>query len=161
LKISTSRLALIIVGLCILISGCSSTALKFGDPVKVDAAPLAETSSRDVDAIIREYASIYDVPETLIRRVVQKESKFNPSAHNGPYWGLMQIRHDTARSMGYDGSAKGLLDARANLKYGVKYLRGAYIVADKNHDRAMRLYASGYYYDAKRKGLLREAGFKK
>lgn len=117
-------------------------------------------SSSNVDGLIAKYASVYDVPESLIRRVVQRESGFNPKARNGPYWGLMQIRHDTAKSMGYSGSAAGLLDAETNLKYAVKYLRGAYVVAGYNSDGAMRNYARGYYYDAKKLGLLKEAGFR-
>ena len=93
-----------------------------------------------------------------MRRVVKRESNFNPRARNRVYWGLMQIRHDTARGMGYKGTAQGLLDAETNLKYAVKYLRGAYMVADGNHDLPVRFYARGYYYDAKRKGMLDETG---
>jgi len=120
----------------------------------------APARSSDVDGLITKYAMLYDVPESLIRRVVQRESGFNPGARNGPYYGLMQIRHDTARSMGYGGSASGLLDAETNLKYAVKYLRGAYVVAGYNSDGAMRNYARGYYYDAKKLGLLEEVGFR-
>jgi hypothetical protein len=40
----------------------------------------------------------------------------------------------------------------------VKYLRGAWMVADGNPDLAVRFYARGYYYDAKHKGLLDETG---
>lgn len=120
----------------------------------------APASSGSVDGLITKYAAFYDVPESLVRRVVQRESGFNPGARNGPYYGLMQIRHDTARSMGYSGSAAGLLDAETNLKYAVKYLRGAYVVAGYNSDGAMRNYARGYYYDAKKLGLLREVGFR-
>nr|WP_246666040.1 lytic transglycosylase domain-containing protein [Aquamicrobium sp. LC103] len=116
--------------------------------------------SPELDALIARYASHYQVPETLVRRVVKRESTFNPAARNGPYWGLMQIRHDTARSMGFDGPANGLLDAETNLTYAVKYLRGAYLTAGGNHDQAVRLYARGYYYDAKRKGLLEETGLR-
>ncbi len=72
----------------------------------------------------------------------------------------MQIRHETARTMGYRGPASGLLDADTNLKYAVKYLRGAYLVAGYNTDGAMRYYKRGYYYDAKRLGLLEEAGLR-
>ena len=43
----------------------------------------------------------------------------------------------------------------------MKYLRGAYLVADGNHDRAVGFYARGYYYDAKRLGLLEETGLGK
>ena len=59
------------------------------------------------------------------------------------------------------GWAKGLLDAETNLKYAVKYLKGAWLVAAGNADLADRLYQRGYYYDAKRKGLLDETGLGK
>lgn len=115
-------------------------------------------SDTRLDRLIAAYAGHYDVPETLVRRVVKRESNFRPEARNGPYWGLMQIRHDTARGMGYRGPASGLLDAETNLKYAVRYLRGAYLVARGNQDQAVRFYARGYYYDAKRAGLLDETG---
>lgn len=131
-------------------------------------APLAFAETRiepkhaagpaDVTALIDKYATVYKVPASLIHRVVRRESSYNPRAKNGPYLGLMQIRHDTARSMGYSGSANGLLDADTNLRYAVKYLRGAYIVGGYNADKAMRNYARGYYYDAKRAGMLDEVG---
>lgn len=117
-------------------------------------------ASPQLAGLIEQYADIYEVPPELVRRVVKRESNFRPAARNGPYWGLMQIRHDTARGMGYDGPASGLLDAETNLKYAVKYLRGAYITADGNQDQAVRFYARGYYYDAKRKGLLEETGLR-
>ncbi|WP_416208060.1 transglycosylase SLT domain-containing protein [Chelativorans sp. M5D2P16] len=119
-----------------------------------------EAQSAELDALIRKYAAHYEVPERLVRRVVKRESNFNPAARNRIYWGLMQIRHDTAQTMGYRGPASGLLDAETNLKYAVKYLRGAYLTAGGNEDRAVSFYASGYYYDAKRKGLLKETGLR-
>ncbi|KFB09553.1 Lytic transglycosylase, catalytic [Nitratireductor basaltis] len=122
--------------------------------------PVVGANSPELDALIARYAAHYEVPERLVRRVVKRESNFNPAARNRIYWGLMQIRHDTAQTMGYRGPASGLLDAETNLKYAVKYLRGAYLTADGNEDRAVRFYASGYYYDAKRKGLLKETGLR-
>jgi soluble lytic murein transglycosylase-like protein len=68
-------------------------------------------------------------------------------------YGLMQIRLGTARAMGYSGSAAGLLDAQTNMTYAVRYLAGAYRAAGGNENRAVALYASGYYYQAKAKGL--------
>ena len=97
----------------------------------------------------------------LVRRVVKRESNFNPSAYNGGHYGLMQIKPATARTMGFRGEPRGLLDAETNLTYAVKYLRGAYMVADGNHDRAVRFYASGYYYDATRRGMLEATGLGK
>jgi soluble lytic murein transglycosylase-like protein len=154
---SLPRLALVLAGIALLGTGCTTGSLKFSNPaLESRKNEVAFVPATTVDGMISEYAATYGVPEALVRRVVQKESKFNPNARNGPYWGLMQIRHDTAKSMGYQGTASGLLDPRQNLTYGVKYLRGAYLVAGKDADRAMRFYASGYYYDAKRKGLLKE-----
>lgn len=120
------------------------------------AAPPGRISG--MDGIIAKYAATYDVPESLIRRVIQRESGYNAKARNGPYLGLMQIGYDTARSMGYAGSPEGLLDADTNLRYAVKYLRGAWLVGGRNADKAIRHYSRGYYYDAKRMGLLDEIG---
>jgi soluble lytic murein transglycosylase-like protein len=100
------------------------------------------------------------VPVDLVQRVVIRESRHVPEARNGPYYGLMQILPETARTMGYRGRPAGLLDAETNLKYGVKYLRGAWLVADGDRDEAVGWYAKGYYYEAKRKGLLEETGLR-
>jgi len=113
------------------------------------------------NAEIGRYAAAYRVPESLVRRIIVRESGYNPGARNGPYWGLMQIRYDTARSMGYAGRPAGLLDADTNLRYGVKYLAGAYKVAYGDPEKAVSFYTTGYYYDARRLGLLDEVGLKR
>lgn len=115
-------------------------------------------ASPEVEGLISKYSLAYNVPESLVRRVVKRESNGNPSIRNGPYLGLMQISHPTAKGMGYQGDPKGLLDAETNLRFAVKYLAGAYKVAEGNEAQAMRLYARGYYYDAKAKGLLDDTG---
>ncbi|MCO5730313.1 transglycosylase SLT domain-containing protein [Rhizobium sp. SSA_523] len=121
-------------------------------------APLPQTADASPTALsklIHRYAGLYGVPESLVHRVVHRESKYNPKAYNKQgFWGLMQIKFATAKSMGYDGDPSGLLDAETNLKYAIKYLRGAWLVADNDPDHAIRLYARGYYYDAKRKNML-------
>jgi soluble lytic murein transglycosylase-like protein len=110
----------------------------------------------ELRALIEEYSRAYGVPEDLVHRVVIRESRHVPAARNGPYYGLMQIHPQTARTMGYQGPPSGLLDAETNLKYAVKYLRGAWLVADGDRDEAVGWYARGYYYEAKRRGLLEE-----
>jgi len=102
----------------------------------------------------------YGVPSSLVQRVILRESSHRPDARNGPYYGLMQIVPQTARTMGYRGPDAGLLDADTNLRYGVKYLRGAWMVADGDPDEAVGWYARGYYYEAKRKGLLKKTGLR-
>lgn len=113
-----------------------------------------------LDPLIAHYAAQYEVPEALVRRVIVRESNYNPAARNGPYYGLMQISHATATTMGYRGAPSGLLDADTNLRYAVRYLAGAYMTAGGNQDQAVRFYARGYYYDAKRAGLLEKAGLR-
>ncbi|MFK0330029.1 transglycosylase SLT domain-containing protein [Rhizobium sp. NPDC090275] len=117
-----------------------------------DGAPTVEKSA--ITKIIDKYSQIYKVPATLLHRVVHRESRYNPKAYNKRgYFGLMQIKYNTAKSMGYDGQPEGLFDAETNIKYAAKYLRGAWLVSDNSEDNAVRLYARGYYYDAKRKGM--------
>ncbi len=121
----------------------------------------ARAAERNLDMLIAVYADEYGLPEELLHRVIKRESNYNPSALFRGNWGLMQIKYATAKSMGYKGPASGLLSAEVNLKYAVKYLAGAYLVAGGNADHAIRLYRRGYYYDAKRKGLIEAAGLKR
>ncbi|XKM42097.1 transglycosylase SLT domain-containing protein [Rhizobium ruizarguesonis] len=123
----------------------------FSDDDK-DDAPTVEKSF--VTKLIAKYSKVYEIPETLLHRIVHRESRYNPKAYNKRgYFGLMQIKYNTAKSMGYDGAPGGLFDAETNIKYAAKYLRGAWLVSDSKEDDAVRLYARGYYYDAKRKGM--------
>ena len=100
------------------------------------------------------------MPVDLVQRVIVRESTHRPWARNGPYYGLMQILPATARSMGFRGKPTDLLDAETNLTYAVKYLRGAWLVSGGNSDKAVMWYARGYYYEAKRLGLLKETGLR-
>lgn len=122
--------------------------------------PAESTGPAAINRLISRYSREYDVPERLIHHVVKVESSYNPAARNGPYYGLMQIVPQTARTMGHRGPAAELLDADTNLRYGVKYLRGALLVARGNEKRAYDWYRRGYYYEAKRMGLLEETGLK-
>ena len=90
------------------------------------------------------------------RRDTPSDSTHNPAARNGPYYGLMQILPETARTMGYRGSPEGLLDAETNLIYAGRYLRGAWLVSDGDEQTAVNWYARSYYFEAKRRGMLVE-----
>lgn len=126
----------------------------------VSRAPMAPGATPEMMALVARYAQVYDMPESLIHRVIQRESGYNPAARNGPYYGLMQILPQTAKTMGYQGPPEGLLDAETNLIYAGKYLRGAWLVSGGSEDRAVMWYAKGYYYEAKRQGLLEETGLR-
>lgn len=109
---------------------------------------------------ITKWAEVHDIPESLLHRVIQRESGYNAGARNGPYYGLMQILPQTAGSMGYQGPPSGLLDADTNLNYAGRYLRGAWLVSNGDEAAAVGWYARGYYYEAKRLGLLQETGLR-
>lgn len=123
--------------------------------------PLYPNETPELRRLINVHADQNGVPRSLVHRVVLRESRHRPGARNGPYWGLMQILPQTARTMGFQGAPSDLLDADTNLRYAVRYLRGAWLVADGNEDAAVRWYASGYYFEAKRRGLLVETGLRR
>jgi soluble lytic murein transglycosylase-like protein len=120
-------------------------------------SPDAKAQSRaQYESMIAAHASANNVPEALVHRVIVRESKYHPHlVGRGGTIGLMQIKLATARGLGYTGDAAGLRDPDTNLAYGIKYLAGAYRAANSDHSRAVRYYASGYYYAAKRQRLER------
>ena len=146
-----TRRSFLAAGLAAVLAGCGR---------RTPEAPPAPAGNAEVNRLIAIYADRFGVPESLIHRVVKRESGYNPAARNGPYYGLMQILPETARAMGFRGEPNELLDASTNLNYGVKYLRGAWIVSRRDPDRAVMWYSKGYYYEAKRLGLLEETGLK-
>lgn len=101
--------------------------------------------------MVAAHARANGVPEALVHRVIMRESRYQPGlvGHGGTI-GLMQIKLATARGVGYTGDAAGLRDPNTNLTYAVKYLAGAYHAANGDHARAVRYFAGGYYYIAKR-----------
>lgn len=111
----------------------------------------ANAQRSQYDSMISGHAAANGVPADLVHRIIVRESRYNASAvGRGGTYGLMQIKLGTARALGYTGSAQGLRDPDTNLTYAVKYLAGAYRAAGGNQAQAVRYYASGYYYAAKR-----------
>jgi soluble lytic murein transglycosylase-like protein len=106
----------------------------------------------EYDELIATHARANGVPETLVHRVIVRESRYRPGlVGRGGAIGLMQIKLATARGLGYTGDAAGLRDPNTNLAYAVKYLAGAYRAANGDHNRAVAYYAGGYV--AKRQRL--------
>ena len=104
---------------------------------------------------------MHQIPESLLHRVIQRESDYNPGARNGPYYGLMQILPQTARTMGYQRRArracwmpKPTCTTPGNTCAARGWCRGG------DQDEAVSWYAQGYYYEAKRLGLLEETGLR-
>lgn len=107
----------------------------------VAAAP---AGSSGLKAIVAKHAAANGVPFSLADAVVRIESRYNPRAANAGNYGLMQIRHQTARGVGYTGSASGLLDPETNARYAMKYLGEAYRLAGGDTCRTVMKYQSGH-----------------
>ncbi|MFN6924035.1 MAG: transglycosylase SLT domain-containing protein [Tabrizicola sp.] len=152
-----TRRSLLALSAAALVAACGNRTPSVSTVGRADLNP---GESPEMRALVRRYAALHGIPESLLHRVIQRESGYNPAARNGPYYGLMQILPQTARTMGYQGPPEGLLDAETNLMYAGRYLRGAWLVSGGSEDRAVMWYAKGYYYEAKRLGLLEETGLR-
>ncbi|MCP3410896.1 lytic transglycosylase domain-containing protein [Bradyrhizobium sp. CCGB01] len=114
-------------------------------------AQAANAGEAEYAEMVAAHARANGVPEALVHRVIMRESRYQPGlVGRGGTIGLMQIKLATARGVGYTGDAAGLRDPNTNLTYAVKYLAGAYHAANGDHARAVRYFAGGYYYVAKR-----------
>lgn len=149
----------LVLGAFAAVAGCAREPQAKPEPVGFNP-PLHPNETPQLRAKINKWADHYEVPRTLVHKLAIRESTHRPGARNGPYWGLMQILPATARGMGFRGQPKDLLDADTNLKYAVKYLRGAWLLSDGNERTAIQWYARGYYYEAKRRGMLVETGLR-
>jgi soluble lytic murein transglycosylase-like protein len=114
-------------------------------PAARNARALAAPAGSDgLKALVARHAAANGVPFALADAVVRIESRYNPRASNAGNYGLMQIRHQTARGMGYSGGAGGLLDADTNARYAMKYLAQAYRLAGGDTCRTVMKYQSGH-----------------
>lgn len=69
----------------------------------------------------------FNLPPNLLSSLCYVESKHNPNAiHKDDgktdSLGICQVKLATAKSLGYKGTAKGLLNPNANIYYAAKYL---------------------------------------
>jgi soluble lytic murein transglycosylase-like protein len=93
--------------------------LAAGAPSVASASGPAKTSD-EYDAYIREAASLYQIPEALVRAVIRVESNFDPRAiSRANAQGLMQLIPATAERM----LVTDPFDARQNVLGGTRYLR--------------------------------------
>ncbi len=146
---------LMLLGL--LLAACGAPAPEVSRAATPDLYP-GETP--EMRRLVQRYAAKHQIPEALLHRVIQRESDYRPRARNGPYWGLMQVLPQTARTMGFRSSPEDLLDPEVNLTYAGRYLRGAWKVADGDIDRAVMWYARGYYYEARDRCMLVATGLR-
>ncbi len=85
----------------------------------------------------------------LLSAICYVESSHNPAAINhddgkGDSIGYCQVKLKTARWMGYQGEAKGLLNPSVNKKYAARYLRKQLHRYHGNQLQAISAYNCGH-----------------
>lgn len=110
------RAVLLVLALAVAL-GPSACGRRAADPPGRLASGLYPGETPQMRRLIRAAAAEHDIPEALLHRVIQRESDYRADARNGPYWGLMQILPQTARTMGFRGEPHELLNPEVNLRY--------------------------------------------
>ena len=103
-------------------------------------------SSRDnIVAVVDKEARANGIPIALARAVVRIESNWNAGlTGRAGEVGLMQIKHQTAKGVGYTGSRAALYQPETNIKYGMRYLAGAYRLAGGDTCGTVLRYQGGH-----------------
>jgi soluble lytic murein transglycosylase-like protein len=96
-----------------------------------------------LQSVIQKHALAEGVPLALANAIVRSESGFNPNVTNAGAQGLMQIKLQTAQTMGYHGTADGLLEADINVRFGMRYLGRIYQMTKGDACRTIAIYRSG------------------
>jgi soluble lytic murein transglycosylase-like protein len=103
-------------------------------------------AGRDVflDRLVRE-AERLGLPPALVDAVAAVESAYDPSARGAAgEVGLMQVLPSTAAMLGHRGEPLQLFEPDINIRYGVLYLAGAWMLADGDLCRALMKYRAGH-----------------
>jgi soluble lytic murein transglycosylase-like protein len=102
-------------------------------------------SSTSYTTLVSQYAATYGVPVSLAHAVIRVESNYRPNMRGSAgEIGLMQIKPETARMMGYSGPANGLFNPETNIKYGMKYLGMAHQLAGGSTCGTILRYNAGH-----------------
>jgi soluble lytic murein transglycosylase-like protein len=116
-------------------AGSGQVAYSFVGPMHGgDAVVTATTTATPGEAddpdglrqLVAEQAEINGIPAALANAVVTVESRYNPEAEGSAgEIGLMQIKPDTARLLGFRGPDSALYHPVTNVRWGMKYLAEA------------------------------------
>jgi len=85
----------------------------------------------------------------LVLAIATIESSKNPRAINQPHFGLMQIKYETAKMLGFRERPQALLNWQTNLKLGSKYLNQK-LAEYRSPKAAIAAYNAGAAYICKR-----------
>lgn len=148
---------------CVTWSGLSISPAEAGS-ARLLASNTTRIASADraggrFDSLISSYAAANNVPVSLAHAVVTVESNYNPTMRGSAgEIGLMQIKLQTARGMGYRGTAKALYEPATNIRYGMLYLGEARKLAGGDLCGTILKYNGGHGATRMSRGPLRYCG---
>ena len=115
-------------------------------PLLFGVSPAFAGSPERYAELIASHASRNGVPVQLAEAVIRYESNFNPGVTGrAGEIGLMQIKLQTARGMGYSGSRRGLYDPATNIAWGMKYLGTAVRMSGGSQCGTLSRYNAGLF----------------
>lgn len=95
--------------------------------------------------IVDRQAADAGIPADIVRAVVRVESDWDRDLTGlAGEIGLMQIKPETAREMGFKGKNDELYNPETNIRWGVAYLAAAYKLASGNLCQTILKYNGGH-----------------
>ncbi|MBT9290142.1 transglycosylase SLT domain-containing protein [Prosthecodimorpha staleyi] len=127
----------------------AARALEHATPTpKPSRAATGEPDDGRVRSLIQREAEALKVPPKLALAVFETESGLD-AGKRGPDGrvGVTQVSYRIATALGYKGSAKALAEPETNIRWGMKYLAGAYRRADGDICRTTMKFQGGHYVE--------------
>jgi soluble lytic murein transglycosylase-like protein len=144
-KIVVCGLALVALGMG------SSDTINASENKRIDREPRTNGVPPDLwtrmelSTIVSHYAEDAGIPDTLVRAVVRVESDWDQSMTGfAGEIGLMQIKPETARDMGFVEEDEMLYDPDTNIRWGVRYLAEAWRLANGDLCQTVLKYQAGH-----------------
>ncbi len=115
-------------------------------PVVEEGKPAAKLDRKaGYRALARQEAEKRGLPPDIAEAIMHVESNYNPGAHgNAGEVGLMQVMPPTAKMLGFSGTDEQLADPATNIALGVRYLAGAWKLANGDICTAAMKYRAGH-----------------
>jgi soluble lytic murein transglycosylase-like protein len=106
-------------------------------------APAGDNSQ--INTFIEKHAAANGIPAAFVRAIVRIESNYNPRATGRQREvGLMQIKFETARGIGFTGTREELYNPDTNLQWGTKYLAMSWKLGGNTPCGAVMKYQGGH-----------------
>ncbi len=104
-------------------------------------------------AMILAAAKVAKIPGALLLAICMHETGLNNTLlkHDGnsPTYGVCQIKYETAKDLGYSGSAMGLMNPKINTLWAAKYVRHQMDRYGDDWCKVAAAYNAGSYNESK------------